>query len=131
MLSTPGLPRGVFHSRVKSGEVTPYEVRATECARITPEFLAKERRRLGPARFDTEYNLQFREVPGSLFAGGDIDRAFNRAMEDETDPREALERELQIALDGDGRETAPPNVDLSKPAPRQRYSETWLWEKSA
>lgn len=131
MLSTPGLPRGEFYRAVKAEGAEPYMIRATDCGRITPEFLAKERRRLGPARFATEFELQFREVPGSLFSGTDIERLFGRAVENETDPRDAMERELAEALKGDEQAATIRPAKLPARRPRLRVAGTGLAERTA
>lgn len=77
-LSTPFGARGFFHRRWEDQE-TPwrrFEVRATECPRIAPEFLAFERIRLGQRMFAQEYLCEFGEAEDSYFDADDVERAF-------------------------------------------------------
>jgi hypothetical protein len=51
-------------------------VPASECPRISHEFLADERRELGAMRFSEEYELSWNEPDENMFATALIDRAF-------------------------------------------------------
>lgn len=51
-----------------------YEVKATECPRITPAFLAEEQSAMGPAWYRQEYCCSFEDVQGAVFRGEDVDR---------------------------------------------------------
>ena len=48
---------------------------ASECPRITPEFLEKERRELGEWHYRQEYECQFVDSVHQLFRSADIERA--------------------------------------------------------
>jgi hypothetical protein len=67
-LSTPMGRRGWYFQAWQSSEPWErYEVPATQCPRITPEFLAEEQRALGPWWFQQEYMCQFGETIDQLF----------------------------------------------------------------
>lgn len=57
-----------------------FEVPATECPRITPEFLDEERRTLGEMWFLQEYFCAFCETLDSVFAYEDVMGALNDAI---------------------------------------------------
>jgi len=68
-MSTPFGKRGFFYESWISDEAWErYEVPATECPRIPPEFLAEERRVLGPWWFQQEFECQFSETSAQLFS---------------------------------------------------------------
>ncbi len=69
-MSTPFGKRGWWHKEWTEGGPgwERYEVPATECPRIPPEFLAEERRSLGPFWFRQEYECQFSENGEQLFS---------------------------------------------------------------
>ena len=48
----------------------------TECPRIKPEFLEKERRAMGDMKFRQEYLCEFVDVDGTLFDRDLIERMF-------------------------------------------------------
>jgi Terminase large subunit, T4likevirus-type, N-terminal len=77
-LSTPFGKRGWFHQSWTEGgqDWTRVRIPASECPRISPEFLADERRELGAMRFSEEYELAFLEPDESMFPTAIIDRAF-------------------------------------------------------
>ena len=54
-----------------------FQVPATECPRIAPEFLADERSTLGEKWFSQEYLCDFADVGGTLFSRDIIERAFS------------------------------------------------------
>ena len=76
-LSTPKGKRGWFH-KAWHGNEDWHRVRvsASECPRISKEFLDEERRALGPMRFSEEYELAFIDAQSSAFPTGIIDLAF-------------------------------------------------------
>lgn len=76
--STPFGKRGFWYSAWTSTteEWERYEQPATECTRITPEFLAEERGALG-VWFDQEYMCQFLDQEGALFRWEDIQATFS------------------------------------------------------
>jgi hypothetical protein len=76
MLSTPAGRRGVFYEEWTSGiGWERYEVSVEDVPRITPEFVAEERRALPRRVFDQEYRCQFVEVEDAVFALEDLQRA--------------------------------------------------------
>ncbi len=69
MLSTPYGKRGVFHEEWTQGdEWERFEVPASECPRIPPEFLEAERRSMPSWWFDQEYGCKFSETEDQLFS---------------------------------------------------------------
>jgi hypothetical protein len=77
-LSTPFGKRGWFYEQWAGADPTweRIKARATECPRISPEFLAEQRRMLGPAMFSQEHECEFVEATGQLFSADSIDRCF-------------------------------------------------------
>jgi hypothetical protein len=69
MLSTPYGKRGVFHKEwTEGGEWERFEVPASECPRIPPEFLEAERRSMPAWWFSQEYECQFMETEDQVFS---------------------------------------------------------------
>jgi Terminase large subunit, T4likevirus-type, N-terminal len=78
MLSTPYGKRGVFYEEWAGGEAWDrYEVPATECPRISPAFLAEERRVLPARIYRQEYECSFEETEDQVFAYADVERAID------------------------------------------------------
>ncbi len=77
-LTTPAGKRGWFFEAwtKPGGDWTRTCVPATDCPRISSEFLAEEMKELGPMRYSEEYLLEFRDDSESVFPGDLIDRAF-------------------------------------------------------
>jgi hypothetical protein len=77
-LSTPHGKRGWFYE-CWTGDESWHRVRvpASECPRITAEFLAEELRELGAQRFSEEYELAFLEPDSAVFPSALIDAAFS------------------------------------------------------
>ncbi len=67
--STPAGRRGWWWQAWEQGGDTweRYRVTADQCPRISKEFLAEERRALGPSWFAAEYMTEFTNVEGSIF----------------------------------------------------------------
>ncbi|MDP2990145.1 MAG: hypothetical protein Q8O57_06220, partial [Kiritimatiellota bacterium] len=69
-MSTPFGKRGWWHKEwIEGGD--PWErieIKATECPRITPAFLAEERASLGDWWFQQEYDCQFVETVDQVFS---------------------------------------------------------------
>lgn len=81
LLSTPFGRRGVFFEAWTSGEGWErYEVPASECPRISPEFLEEERRSLPARVYRQEYLCSFEEVEDSVFAHEDIAAALDEGV---------------------------------------------------
>src|SRR5262249_45073748 len=73
-LSTPFGRRGWFYDEWFGPR--PWQrvqITAEQCPRITPAFLAEERKALGPRWYAQEYGCQFMEMIGAVFSGADID----------------------------------------------------------
>lgn len=81
-LSTPFGTRGWWYDAWRSNEPWErYEVPASECPRISPTFLAEERRAMGEWWFAQEYECQFLDAETQPFGREDIDRAFEEKVE--------------------------------------------------
>jgi hypothetical protein len=74
LLSTPAGRRGFFYNEWMKGgdEWFRVSVPATECPRISPEFLERVRKRLPEERFRQSYMCEFAGVPGALFREEDV-----------------------------------------------------------
>ncbi len=69
MLTTPYGKRGVFFEEWTGGrEWDRYEVPASECPRISPEFLQEEREALPSWVFRQEYECSFEETEDTVFS---------------------------------------------------------------
>jgi hypothetical protein len=81
-LSTPFGKRGFFYESWENGGDTWTRVRvpASECPRISKEFLEEELRQLGAQRFEAEYNLAFQENDACVFPTTLIDAAFDPSI---------------------------------------------------
>jgi hypothetical protein len=76
MLSTPYGKRGVFHEEwISTHGWERYEVPASQCPRISEEFLEEERVSLPPFIFRQEYECSFEETEDQVFTTDLIDRA--------------------------------------------------------
>ena len=77
LLSTPNGRRGHFFDAWHDADADwlKVEVPATDCPRITPEFLERERRALGDRWFRQEYCCEFIETLDQVFRHEDIMRA--------------------------------------------------------
>jgi hypothetical protein len=80
-LSTPAGARGAFY-KAWSEEAfwNKITVRAEECSRILPTFLARERERLGPL-FAQEYECEFLVAPGGVFDPGALADVFGAPLQ--------------------------------------------------
>jgi hypothetical protein len=76
MLTTPYGKRGVFYEEWTGAHGWErYEVPATQCLRISEEFLEEERASLPPFIFRQEYECSFEETEDQVFTTDLIDRA--------------------------------------------------------
>ena len=76
MLTTPYGKRGVFFEEWSGGQGWErYEVPASQCPRISEEFLEEERASLPPFIFRQEYECSFEETDDQVFTTDMIDRA--------------------------------------------------------
>jgi hypothetical protein len=79
MLTTPAGKRGIFYEEWESGHGwEKYEVPASECPRISPEFLAAERRSLPDRVYRQEYQCSFEDTEDQVFGNAVIDQMFSR-----------------------------------------------------
>lgn len=82
LLSSPFGTRGFFYEAWKQrANWDYYEIPATECPRISPEFLAEEKRNMGDFWFQQEYMCRFLDAQGSAFRAEDIDRIVQPEIE--------------------------------------------------
>lgn len=79
LLSTPSGAVGQFYELWSQGgdEWRRVQVTAEQSPRITPAFLASERRRLGDLLFSQEYECAFIQAADALFSASDLDRMFS------------------------------------------------------
>jgi hypothetical protein len=68
---------------------------AVECPRISADFLARERLRLGPL-FAQEYECEFMDSPNALFSAFDLDAIFNHPSTENHDITSALSEKQAI-----------------------------------
>ncbi len=81
-LSTPYGSRGWWHGAWHSEEAWErYEVPAESCSRISPDFLAEERRVHGDWLYDQEYGCQFVESEDQAFGQAEVSRAQREDIE--------------------------------------------------
>jgi len=67
LLSTPFGKRGFFYNEHESGRWDVTRVPATECPRISPEFLAEQRASMPEAWFRQEYLCEFTSLEDGVF----------------------------------------------------------------
>lgn len=77
-MGTPNGQRGFFYDASLSPRWEHVVVPATECPRISAEFLEAERERLGDTVFEQEYLCSFQASAGSAFRPDDIAAMFER-----------------------------------------------------
>ncbi|MDQ3653975.1 MAG: hypothetical protein M3457_02700 [Chloroflexota bacterium] len=81
-LSTPYGSRGWWYEAWRSqDDWYRVEIPASMCPRISPEFLAEERRNMGDWWFDQEYGCQFLDAESAAFRSEDIEAAFGEDIE--------------------------------------------------
>lgn len=81
-LSTPWGTRGWWFQAWRSVEAWErYEAKATDCPRISGEFLAEEKRSIGDFWFRQEYLCEFMDAQSQAFRREDIARAFQEEIE--------------------------------------------------
>ncbi len=82
LMSTPFGKREHFFQEWTSGQGWErVEVPATECPRISPEFLKEERRSLGEWWFCQEYMCEFMEAVDAAFRTEDIQQMFKEEVQ--------------------------------------------------
>jgi phage FluMu gp28-like protein len=82
MLSTPYGRRGVFFKEWTGdgGAWERYEVPASQCPRISEEFLEEERRTLPRRVFRQEYECSFEETDDQVFSHADVQAAISEEV---------------------------------------------------
>jgi hypothetical protein len=81
-LSTPAGKRGWFHDAWTGGnDWHRTKVAASDCPRITKEFLDEELRELGAQRFSEEYGLEFLDPDEAVFPSEIIAAAFSQQVQ--------------------------------------------------
>jgi hypothetical protein len=84
LLSTPFGKRGFFFEEWEQSSGAAWhrtKITATECPRITPEFLEQERRQTPDFIFRQEYMCEFVETIDQVFSYDDIQRALDPKVE--------------------------------------------------
>jgi Terminase large subunit, T4likevirus-type, N-terminal len=82
LLSTPFGKRGHFYEEWNSGEGwEKIQLPATECPRISPEFLAEEKRTCGEWWFKQEYLCVFGDSVNQVFRSEDIEAALDNDVQ--------------------------------------------------
>jgi Terminase large subunit, T4likevirus-type, N-terminal len=81
-LSTPKGKRGIFYETWTSGDPDWHRIRVElgSCDRITPEFLARERKNLGETKYREEYLCEFLDSEMNAFSTDIIDRIFTKEV---------------------------------------------------
>jgi len=83
LMSTPFGTRGFFYEAWRArGDWDYYEVPATDCPRISPEFLEQMRRTMGEWWFRQEFMCEFQDAQSAAFRREDIDTAFSEEVEE-------------------------------------------------
>lgn len=81
LLSTPFGSRGFYHKEWTEGEGWQrFKVTASECPRISPEWLEKEKQRIGSWWFSQEYLCEFCDSVDQIFSTRDIDAAIDQEI---------------------------------------------------
>lgn len=81
-LSTPFGTRGWWYEAWRSEETWErYEVPASQCPRISREFLDEEHRAMGEWWFAQEYGCEFLDAETQPFGREDVERAFEEEVE--------------------------------------------------
>jgi hypothetical protein len=81
MLTTPYGRRGIFFEEwTGDGVWERYEVPASQCPRISEEFLAEERRTLPKRVFRQEYECSFEETDDQVFSHADVQAAISEEV---------------------------------------------------
>lgn len=81
-LTTPAGKRGWFYEAWISDDLSWERVRvpASQCPRITAEYLAEERKALGAIKFSEEYELEFHDPEEAVFPLAIIEAAFTQEV---------------------------------------------------
>ena len=131
MLSTPFGKRGAFYETWTKGGAAwdRYEVPATECPRISPEFLEEERKELPVRVFKQEYLCEFQDAQDSVFDGAAIERATGQ----EAARFRSFSLDIGLSAETGERTKGPPrrnNAAMPSEPPPTRPS-PWIIERSS
>ena len=79
-MSTPYGKRGFFYEECVNGgpQWQRFTTRATDCPRISGEFLERERTSLGDRWFRQEYLCEFTDTGAAVFDADLVERAFSK-----------------------------------------------------
>jgi hypothetical protein len=81
LLSTPNGQSGFFYDTWHNApDWTRFQVKATDCPRIAPGFLAAQRLLLGHSRFDAEFLCEFTAGPNQIFSRDLLESALDSAI---------------------------------------------------
>lgn len=82
VLSSPFGARGFFYEIYKNRQNWEYyEVPADQCPRITPEFLAEEKKEMGEYWYEQEYMCKFLDAQTAAFRSEDIEQIVKPGLE--------------------------------------------------
>ena len=82
LLSTPFGTRGFFYEEYKRRDQWEYyAIKASDCPRISQEFLEEEKATLGEWWFKQEYEVQFLDSQGAAFRSEDLARVIQSSTE--------------------------------------------------
>jgi Terminase large subunit, T4likevirus-type, N-terminal len=81
-LSTPAGKRGVFYDTWTSNDPDWKRIKVAlgSCSRITPEFLARERKNLGETAWRVEYGLEFLDDLAAAFGTDLVEAMFTKEL---------------------------------------------------
>lgn len=81
-LSTPAGKRGAFYETWFADDPDWHKIRVElgSCSRITPEFLARERKNLGETKYRQEYLCEFLDTEDAAFSTSIIDAMFTNEV---------------------------------------------------
>jgi hypothetical protein len=81
-MSSPFGRRGFFYEEWISNHVWErVQIKATDCPRISKEFLTEELEAIGERWFNQEYMCSFEDMIGAVFRAEDIDAAFSEDVQ--------------------------------------------------
>ncbi len=132
-MSTPAGRRGWWYDATLSDKWTHVTVPATECPRISAEFLAEERERLGESAFRQEYACEFVDASGAAFSGDDIAAIFADATRPpsagaEQETVSAAAREIDLARQVARLERRRRDPERGRRAQQRACEHRWRYE---
>jgi hypothetical protein len=91
VMSTPAGRRGFYYEASMSDRWEKHTVIATECPRISAEFLEDEHGTLGELSYRQEYLCEFVDAAGAAFTGDDIDAIWGGCAPPRSEPHPVAE----------------------------------------